>query len=81
MKVLNDVSVKVEQTIHSFDKKEKFYEIYPEKLDEIITLNKEIFNKRMLILMHLLKFLMMMVKQRLKNTLLITINQDQVIID
>jgi len=50
MKVLNDVSVKVEQTIHSFDKKEKFYEIYPEKLDEIITLNKEIFNKRMLIL-------------------------------
>lgn len=50
MKVVNDVSVKVEQTIHSFDKKEKFYEIYPEKLDEIITLNKEIFNKRMLIL-------------------------------
>lgn len=50
MKVLNDVSVKVEQIIHSFDKKEKFYESYPEKLDEIIALKKEIFDKRMLIL-------------------------------
>lgn len=50
MNILSSTTVKVEKIIHALDKKEKFYEKYSEKVDEVIALNKEIFSQKMFIL-------------------------------